>query len=190
MQLVKITNISHESSQGATSAWIASRNLSPGMSITVPVAQLPPEWERLGTIFKFEFMGAAETGQPELPPASTQPPTELAFSLEMLEALMDKVVSKHMAMATDSISLAVAGQGNGITKDELIDTLKQHVPTVINGREIIAAPHQAIHGGPSGVFIPKIEEVEESSISIQSSTEKVDSKSLKERLRKNLSKPS
>jgi hypothetical protein len=106
----------------------------------------------------------------------------------MLEALMEKVVSKHAAEINKA---AAAGSGGGVTKDELIDTLRQHIP-VVNG---IPMPAQAMPGfggesGPSGaVFIPKIEDVEESSISIVSTSEKVDQKSLKDRLRKQL-KPS
>lgn len=164
MQQVKVVNISNQSSSGPTIAWIANKQLSPGMSTVIFVSELPPQWETMGTLFSFEFLQE----HPTVVKGLHQP-----LSHEDLKQALREVVAAELETIQSKPT-------NGLTKEDLFEFLAQ-LP-VVSGSN---GTKDALVKGPSASFVPDIASVDEASIEMSTSTQSGMSKnSLKERLKK------
>lgn len=168
---VKVTNISHLSKAGSIGAWIADKFLDPGTEVVIPISKLPEDWERLGTIFSFQFL----EGIPADPVATPQQIAPVVDK-QMLKDLLKEVVGEHLLA-----NKAPEAPNPGITKQDLIDAisaLSVQAPTGANQTQKYV---------DVASFVPEIKSAEEIQISMETSTTKMGSGSLSD-LKKKLKK--
>jgi hypothetical protein len=153
-KFVKVTNITHQSSREAFGAWIANKYLEPGRDCTVPLSLLPPDWQTMGTIFTFEFLG-------EVSPDPVTPPTTL--NSDSLKELLREVVQE--------VQNQLRPVEPAITRADILEILS---------RVSQAPPASTVSESPGvsatvPMFIPSIREVESSQIEVETKIEKVGS---------------